>query len=109
MPLRPDEERTWTALAHFGAIVLGFLAPLLVYLMYKDRSRWVAEQSREALNFNLSYLIYLTLAALSLIVLIGIILLPVVIVLYYVFMIIGGVKALNGELYRFPLIIRMVS
>jgi uncharacterized Tic20 family protein len=108
-PLRPDEERLWATLGHLGALLLGFLAPLVVYLVLKDRSRWVADTSREALNFNLSYLLYLLVSAALMVVLVGFVVFPVVLVAYYVFVIVGGVKTANGELYRFPLILRLVT
>lgn len=108
-PLRADEEKTWSVLAHVGGLLLGFLAPLIVWLVYRDRSAWVAESAKEALNFQLSYLIYLAVAGFSLLLLVGILLLPVVIVAYYVFIIIGTVKAARMEPYRYPLILRMVS
>ncbi len=50
-PLSPSEERTWAMLAHLSVLlnlVTGFLGPvgaLIVYLIYKDRSRYVAYQS----------------------------------------------------------------
>jgi uncharacterized Tic20 family protein len=108
-PLRPDEERLWATLGHLGALLLGVVAPLVVYLVFKDRSRWVADTSREALNFNISYLLYLLVAGAMMLVLVGFLVFPVVLVAYYVFVIIGGVKTANGELYRFPLIFRLVT
>ncbi len=41
--------------------------------------------------------------------LVGLILLPIVGIFWLVFTIIGSVKASNGEDYRYPLTIRMVS
>jgi uncharacterized protein len=109
IPLRADEEKTWGILAHAGGLVLGFISPLIVWLIYKDRSLWIDRTAKEALNFQISYAIYLLVSAISLIVLVGLILLPVVIVTYYIFMIIGIVKAAAMEDYRFPLILRLVS
>ncbi len=59
MPLTPAEERQWAMLAHFGILVnlisgfLGPVAPLAIYMIYKDRSRYVAYQSLQALVFQL--------------------------------------------------------
>ena len=41
--------------------------------------------------------------------LVGFLLLPIVGIWWLVFTIIGSVKSANGELYRYPLTIRMVS
>jgi uncharacterized protein len=59
LPLTPAEERQWAMLAHLGVLVnlvsgfLGPAVPLGIYLVYKDRSRYVAYQSLQALIFQL--------------------------------------------------------
>jgi uncharacterized Tic20 family protein len=58
-PLTPDEERQWAMIAHLGVLVnlvsgfLGPIVPLVIYMVYKDRSRYVAYQSLQALIFQL--------------------------------------------------------
>ena len=59
IPLTPAEERQWSMFAHLGVLVnlisgfLGPLVPLAIYFIYKDRSRYVAYQSLQALIFQL--------------------------------------------------------
>lgn len=59
LPLRPEEERQWAMIAHLGVLVnlvsgfLGPAVPLAIYMIYKDRSRYVAYQSLQALIFQL--------------------------------------------------------
>ena len=58
-PLSPSEERTWAMLAHLSVLinlvtgVLGPVAALLIYLIYKDRSRYVAFQSMQSFIMQL--------------------------------------------------------
>lgn len=58
-PLTPAEERSWAMLAHLSVLLnlvtgfLGIVAPLAIYLIYKDRSRYVAYQSLQSLVFQL--------------------------------------------------------
>ncbi len=58
-PLSPSDERTWAMLAHLSTLlnlVTGFLGPigaLVIYLVFKDRSRYVAYQSLQSLVFQL--------------------------------------------------------
>ncbi len=58
-PLSPSDERTWAMLAHLSVLanlVTGFLGPvaaLVIYLVYKDRSRYVAYHSLQSLIFQL--------------------------------------------------------
>lgn len=59
VPLTPQEERQWAMLAHLGVLAnlfSGFLGPVIpvaIYLIYKDRSRYVAYQSLQGLVFQL--------------------------------------------------------
>jgi uncharacterized Tic20 family protein len=58
-PLTPEEERQWAMIAHLGVLVnlvsgfLGPVVPFAIYMIYKDRSRYVAYQSLQALVFQL--------------------------------------------------------
>ena len=58
-PLTPEEERQWAMIAHLGVLLnlvsgfLGTVVPLAIYMIYKDRSRYVAYQSLQALVFQL--------------------------------------------------------
>lgn len=108
-PVRPDEEKLWAIGAHLGPIVIGFIAPLVVWLVFKDRSAFIGRQAKEALNMQISYLIYFVVAAISLIVLIGLLLLPLVGIAWVVLMVVATIKAANFEDYRYPLIIRFIA
>ena len=58
-PLSPAEERQLAMFAHLGVLVnlfsgfLGPVVPLAIYLIYKDRSRYVAYQSLQGLIFQI--------------------------------------------------------
>ena len=58
-PLTPEEERQWAMLAHLGVLAnlfsgfLGPIVPLAIYMIYKDRSRYVAYQALQGLVFQL--------------------------------------------------------
>jgi uncharacterized Tic20 family protein len=60
-PLSPSDERTWAMLAHLSVLVnliTGFLGPiaaLVIYLVFKDRSRYVAYQSMQSFVFQLVF------------------------------------------------------
>ncbi len=59
VPLSASDERTWAMLAHLSVLVnliSGFLGPvaaLVIYLVFKDRSRYVAYQSMQSFVFQL--------------------------------------------------------
>ncbi len=58
-PLSPSDERMWAMLAHLSILLnlvsgfLGIIAALVIYLIYKDRSRYVAYQSMQSFIFQL--------------------------------------------------------
>lgn len=108
-PMRPEEEKLWAIGAHLGPLVLGVLAPLVVWLVFKDRSAFLDRTGKEALNMQISYLIYGVVAGLSIIVLIGLVLFPIVMVAWVVLMIIATIKVANFEDYRYPAIIRFIK
>jgi hypothetical protein len=108
--------RTWTAFCHASALLGVFLhfpghvlAPLIVWLLKRDQSPEIDAHGKEALNFQISMLIYNVVAAVFCLVLIGFILLPVLWILNAVFVIIAAIKASDGELYRYPMTIRFIQ
>jgi uncharacterized protein len=106
--------RQWAMLAHlsalFGLIIgLNWLGPLVVYLVKKDEHPFIADQGREALNFNLSVFIYVLVSVVLIFIVIGFLLLPVIGIAWLVLTIIAGIRANNGEPYRYPLTIKFVS
>jgi uncharacterized Tic20 family protein len=110
------EERNWAMLSHLSALIGYFaipfgnvIAPLIIYLMKKDESPFVAEQSMESLNFQISMSIYMLISGVLVLILIGFLLLAAVWVVGVVLTVIASVKAANGEAYRYPLTIRLIS
>lgn len=122
--MSPGEERTWAGAAHWSALVaafvaLAFLGPLVVLLAKGNQSAYVRRNAVESLNFQLSMLIYGfagTIVAIVLtVVTLGfglLVIIPLALAFggfWLVMTIIGAVKTGNGEDYRYPLTIRMVT
>jgi len=113
-PLPPDQERLWAMLAHLLSFVaaylfLGFVAPLIVLLVFGPRSAYVRAHAVESLNFNLTWLLYAIVGVALAFLLIGIPILIALGIAYLVLVIIASVRANNGEFFRYPLTIRFVS
>jgi uncharacterized protein len=109
------EERTWGMLVHlcaFAGLVVplgSLLGPLVLWLIKRDQSGFVAEQGKEALNFNISILIAGLICWALVFVFIGI-LLGVALFIYWLAMtIIAGIKAGEGVRYRYPFAIRLLK
>ena len=105
-----SESRGWATAAHLIPLIgLGFIAPLVIWLMKRDEDPFVGYHAREALNFQISLIIYVLASFLLMFVLIGFVLIFVVLIYALVVMIIAGIRAANGEFYRYPLIFRFVT
>ena len=110
-----NEDKTWGMACHLAALaglVIPFgniIGPLVVWLMKKNESAFIDDQGKESLNFQISASIYMLVAAMSMFVLIGFILLPIVALATLIMTIIGAIRANNGEQYRYPLTIRFVN
>ena len=120
-------NRTWDVLCHLSALSLlvgvpfgNIVGPLVVWLIKRGDSPSTDAHGKEALNFQISVTLYLIIfgavTASLMLVLVGFLLLPLLIVAVVVvpivdliFVIIAAIKAGNGELYRYPFTIRMIT
>ncbi|QFG70262.1 DUF4870 domain-containing protein [Ornithinimicrobium pratense] len=94
---------------------LPFLGPLLVWLFYRERSAAVRTAAAGAFNFNLTMTIASVLTWISVFVTFGIGLIwavPIWVVLFIVQIWVhvrGALAASRGEVYSYPLQIRLLS
>ena len=127
-PLSPADERTWAMLAHLSVLlnlITGFLgvgAALLIYLMYKERSKYVAYQAMQSFLFQLIFwagggvligIMWAFVGALSA-VLVGILLIPFALILTpillvfpivaVVYGVIGSIQCSDGKDFRYWLV-----
>ncbi|MBX3731887.1 MAG: DUF4870 domain-containing protein [Verrucomicrobiae bacterium] len=113
----PDNARTWEVACHLAAFsgyltgVGWILGPLIVWLLKRSELPGVDAHGKEALNFQLSVLLW------ALVIFAGSLLtcgmtLPLLLVIgvgQIVLMIIGAIQAGSGKLYRYPLTIRFIT
>ena len=111
----PDRDsRQWGMIAHLSALV-GFIipfgnviGPLVVWQMKKEMP-FVEDQAKEALNFQITVSIAVAVCFLLFIIVIGMLLLPLVGIGALVLSVIAGIKANDGEAYRYPFALRLIS
>lgn len=102
-------DKLWAILSHISCLFgIWFIIPIVVYLVMRDESDYVAENAKEALNFHISLLIYALCSLLLVFMLVGIPLLVVLGLCALVLSIVAAVKASDGIIYRYPLTIRLV-
>lgn len=109
------DERMWGMISHLSALVafiipLGsVLGPLVVWLVKREDSPFIDQNGKEALNFAISILIYMTVSGILMLVLIGILLVILVALFWLIFVIIAAIRANEGTVYRYPLTIRFIK
>jgi uncharacterized protein len=110
------DEKLWGMLAHlltllgYVVVVGEYIAPLVIYLVYKDRSRFVAFHALQALFFQLLALAVSVALVLFSIVTLGcgiLLAVPLGIALaiaVLVYTIIAAIQANNGVWYELPIV-----
>ena len=106
-----QDQRTMALLAHILGIFTGFLGSLIIWLVNKDNPEksFVTDQAKEALNFQITVFIAIVISWILAFVLIGLLLMPLVGIANLVLCIIAGIKANNGESYRYPFALRLIK
>ena len=132
-----DQDKIYVLIAHLGAIILTFFAPLIIFLLKKDKplDNWVRQNAANSLNFQITLII----------VLISILLVPtlliqtyiqsgngifemarraesteqlialiqlasiVAVLTDYILCIVAAVKSTSGDVYRYPIAIRFIK
>ena len=120
------EQRQWAMFAHLSALAGGlltsavggwgfFIGPLVIWLMKKDEMPFVADQAKEALNFNIMVtaifviLLILTILSLGIGALLTVPVMLIVGIGSLVFIIIAAIKANQGVAYRYPVNVRLIK
>ena len=108
-PAVTQDEKTWAMLSHLLILVAGFVAPLVIYLVKKDESRYVAEHAKDALNFQITVFLAAMCCIPLIFILIGIPLIFVVSIGSLVCTILASIEASKGRHYRYPMCIRFIT
>ena len=112
----PREARIWAMWCHLGALsgliipipFANILVPVVVWMLKRDLDPYIDEQGREAINFQISLLIYGIISGILILVLVGFVLLAILYIFGLVYVIIGAIKANDGADFRYPLTIRLL-
>ncbi|MDO7785724.1 DUF4870 domain-containing protein [Desulforamulus aquiferis] len=109
-----NQERTWAMFCHLGGfcgyfIPLGnIIVPLVLWLIKREEYPFVNEHGKEALNFNISMLIYAIVSAVLAFVLVGFLLIGILFIFHIVVIIKATMAANKGDYYSYPLTIRFL-
>ena len=101
-----SDERTMAILSHVLCLVIWLFAPLIIYLIRKDESAFVAAHGKESLNFQITMAIIIMVLFISII---GIFLIWLAGIIYTILVIVATIKASESKLYRYPFNIRFIK
>jgi uncharacterized Tic20 family protein len=111
------DEKNMALLAHFGGAagmfllgsLGGWIVPLIVMVTKGNQSPTVRAHAVAALNFQLTWSIVGLIGAITICIVVGIVILPIAAIVGIVFGIIAGIKANDGQLYKYPLTFNMIK
>jgi len=108
-PLDDAQTRQWAGLAHLGGI-LGVVPSLVIWLVYRERSAFVDQEAKKALNFQITVLIgYVALSILGSYIPFSFLLTGAIWVLAIVFSIQGYQAVQRGQGYKYPFTLELVK
>ncbi len=98
-----SDEKLWAMLSHLSIFVFSIFGPLIIYLVKKEESEYIRQQSLEALNFQIAVLV---IGLISIVTCIG----PLVVAIGgMIYGILATVDVNKGVNYRYPYTIRFIN
>ena len=115
--MEEKHEKTWAMFAHLSALGLlmgipfaNIIGPLVIYLLKKDDSKYVAEHAKEALNFHISFYIWTAATAVLAMIFIPFgLLIGAWGILAIISTIMGSIKANEGNFMGMPFTLRIIK
>lgn len=108
-PLSDSDARMYATIAHAGNIIFPAVAPLVMWLIGKDKSAFVDTEGKEALNFGILAVIVYVISSFLTLILIGVLTWIAMAIIALIFGIQGAMKANKGENYRYPFSLRLIK
>jgi len=108
------KDRQWSLVCHLSGlsgyvIPLGnIIAPMVIRSLKKDQYPMVERHAKEVINFQISFTIWMAIAAMFVYFNIGIWMLICLIATHITLMIYAAIKAEEGIYYRYPFTVRFL-
>jgi uncharacterized Tic20 family protein len=109
LPEHSQDAKNMAMLCQLLGLV-GFIGPLMIWLIEKDKHRFVYEHGKAAMNYQVSLIIYyigssILIPAFGL----GLLLMCLLIIAHIVFIIMATLKATKGQLWQYPIAIKFIK
>ncbi len=107
-PLSPGEEQGWGVGMHLGGVFLSWVIPLVLWLVFRERSRMLDDHGKTAVNWQITLFIIYVVGFITSFILIGFLILFAAGVLNIIFGILAAIAAYNRRPYRYPMSITFI-
>lgn len=110
-----SDERTWGILVHaaaFAGLLVPFgniLGPLVLWAIKRDDSEFVDANGKQAVNFQITWTVLVIVAALTVVIGIGVVILPLVAIVWLVLVVLAIVRTSENQVYEYPLTLEVLS
>jgi uncharacterized protein len=104
-----EQSRQWAMFLHLSQLagilvpLAGLIVPILIWQIKKKDLPEIDAHGKVVMNWIISEIIYFVVSAILIVVVVGFLMVIVLMILGIIFPIIGGVKANNGEVWKYPL------
>lgn len=113
----PKTERQWAAGCHLiglcGVVVplpaAGLIGTLVLWLIKREDGAFIDSQGKEAVNFQISLLIYAVLCLFLVKIVIGFFMLGILVLFAFASVVIASIRASEGIPFRYPACIRFIQ
>jgi uncharacterized protein len=112
-PISAEEQtRQWALFLHLSQLIglfvplAGLIAPILIWQIKKTELPGIDAHGKIVVNWMISEILYFVVCVILVFVIVGIPLLIALCVTAIVFPIVGGIKANNGEVWKYPMSIK---
>ena len=107
-----NQQAMFIQLSAFAGYIIplgSIIVPVILWQIWREKDPYIDEMGREAVNFQLSMLLYYIICAVLFVILIGMVLIFAAMIFHLTFIIVGAVQTSRGVGYRYPMIIRFIK
>ncbi|MET0616140.1 MAG: DUF4870 domain-containing protein [Luteibacter sp.] len=106
-----SDDKNIAMLTHLSGLVFHVIAPLIVWLVFKDRAdkQYLVREAKEALNFQITIVLAYFIGGILTIILIGGLIIFLAWLANVVFCIVAALKVSADGTYRYPYSLRLIS
>ncbi len=102
--MKQSEERTWGMLSHIIPMFTGGIASLIMFFVFRNKSNYVTHHAFHSMVFWFFMWIAGLVAGALTFILIGIPMLWILSIIGFILPIVGGIMAMKGDLFEYPIV-----